>query len=172
MKRNINISHLTGGLKNIKKKRFGANEDPFIGPWNESERKCVCGGGTTTGEDVLLWCSSLASHGIEMETVGFLPLLSVVRFLNTHKYTHRETYTVRVFWSNIAYHNKQRHLFQLVLQWWIHRICHEWVDFVVLAAWPVAHLISSILHFGNVMSAGNVSKRYQLLGRKRNKFTD
>ena len=97
MKWDINISHLTGGLKDIKKKHFGANEDPFIGPWNESGCKCgsgkeedgVCGGGRRrTWDDVLPWCSSLPSHGIEMETVGFLPLLSVICFLsNTQKHT-------------------------------------------------------------------------------------
>lgn len=35
----------------------------------------------STGKDVFPRCSFLSSHGIEMETVGFLPLLSVVRFL-------------------------------------------------------------------------------------------
>lgn len=47
---------------------------------------------TRTGEDVLPWCNSLPSHGIKMETVGFLPLLPVVCFLNTH----RETYKVKI----------------------------------------------------------------------------
>lgn len=90
----------------------------------------------------------------------------------THTNTHTEKHTQSGFFGLTSHITISNVIFQLVLQWWIHRICHEWVDFVVLAAWPVAHLISSILHFGNVMSAGNVSKRYQLLGRKRNKFTD
>lgn len=42
------------------------------------------------GEDGLPWCSFVSSHGIKMETVGFLALLSVICFLhNTH--TQRNT---------------------------------------------------------------------------------
>lgn len=58
-----------------------------VNVWVEEEEGVCSGGRRRTWEDVLPWCSSLPSHGIEMETVGFLPLLSVVCFLsNTQKH--------------------------------------------------------------------------------------
>lgn len=76
----MNILHLSAGRENIKKKHFGANDDSIYWPVKYVKGKCVCGGGGWRG-DGLPWCSSPQSHGVEVETVGFLPLLSVVSFL-------------------------------------------------------------------------------------------
>lgn len=44
--------------------------------------------GDAVAEDVLQRCTSFPSHGIKMETVGFLSLLPVVSFLNTQTKKH------------------------------------------------------------------------------------
>lgn len=55
---------------------------------------CVSEGGGGDTQMILPWCSSLPSHGIEMKTVGFLPLLSVVCFLHTEKIIHSQYFLV------------------------------------------------------------------------------
>lgn len=76
-KRNKHFSSQSAGLKRIKKKLFGANEDPF-NSLKHGVEPGRCGGGGDFPRCIL-------SHGIKMEAVGFLPLLSVICFLNTQK---------------------------------------------------------------------------------------
>jgi len=81
-----------------KKETFWVKRGSVYWPLKRGRVKCVCVTGEEGrgrfGEDVLPECSSPPSHGIEMETVGFLPLLPVVRFL------HTQTDRVKDLWSN------------------------------------------------------------------------
>lgn len=48
--------------------------------------------------------TSPASHGIEVETVGFLPLLPVVRFLNTQKTEGSTQGSITLVWRRRVFH--------------------------------------------------------------------